>query len=275
MQENKPRSLRPDSRADKTRQGQDVQPSERLVYGKNPVAELLKSGSGVDTVMLAEGMAPAVASYYTALAKEAGAAVKRVHPNKLRLLTGTESHQGVAAFASEIAYVEVEDMLEAARQKGQPPFLVISDGIEDPHNLGAVMRSALLCGAHGIIIPKRGGASVTPTVIKASAGAAERLPVARVVNISETIRRLKEEGVFVYCADMDGVSLRKNNLTGPIALVLGSEGSGVSQLVKKRCDGVLRLEMAAPGTGVDSYNVSVAAGIILYEIQAQRAGANQ
>ena len=275
MQENKPRSLRPDSRADKTRQGQDVQPSERLVYGKNPVAELLKSGSGVDTVMLAEGMAPAVASYYTALAKEAGAAVKRVHPNKLRLLTGTESHQGVAAFASEIAYVEVDDMLEAARRKGEPPFLVISDGIEDPHNLGAVMRSALLCGAHGIIIPKRGGASVTPTVIKASAGAAERLPVARVVNISETIRRLKEEGVFVYCADMDGVSLRKNNLTGPIALVLGSEGSGVSQLVKKRCDGVLRLEMAAPGTGVDSYNVSVAAGIILYEIQAQRAGANQ
>ncbi len=275
MQENKPRSLRPDDRADKTRQGQDPQSSERLVYGKNPVAELLKSGSGVDTVMLAEGMAPAVASYYTALAKEAGAAVKRVHPNKLRLITGTESHQGVAAFASEIAYVEVEDMLEAARQKGQPPFLVISDGIEDPHNLGAVMRSALLCGAHGIIIPKRGGASVTPTVIKASAGAAERLPVARVVNISETIRRLKEEGVFVYCADMDGVSLRKNNLTGPIALVLGSEGSGVSQLVKKRCDGVLRLEMAAPGTGVDSYNVSVAAGIILYEIQAQRAGTNQ
>ena len=272
MQENKPRSLRPDGRADKTRQGQDVQPSERLVYGKNPVAELLKSGSGVDTVMLAEGMAPAVASYYTALAKEAGAAVKRVHPNKLRLLTGTESHQGVAAFASEIAYVEVEDMLEAARQKGQPPFLVISDGIEDPHNLGAVMRSALLCGAHGIIIPKRGGASVTPTVIKASAGAAERLPVARVVNISETIRRLKEQGIFVYCADMDGVSLRRNNLTGPIALVLGSEGSGVSQLVKKRCDGVLRLDMAAPGTGVDSFNVSVAAGIILYEIQAQRAG---
>ena len=120
--------------------------------------------------------------------------------------------------------------------------------------------------------PHAGGASGTPTVLKASAGAAERLPVARVVNISETIRRLKEEGVFVYCADMDGVSLRQNNLTGPIALVLGSEGSGVSQLVKKRCDGVLRLEMAAPGTGVDSFNVSVAAGIILYEIQAQRAG---
>ena len=189
----------------------------------------------------------------------------------MRLMTGTESHQGVAAFASEIEYATVEDLLAAAKAKGEPPFLVLSDGIEDPHNLGAVMRSALLCGAHGIVIPKRGGASVTPTVIKSSAGAAERLPVARVANIGETIRRLKEQGVFVYCADMDGVSLRKNNLTGPIALVLGSEGSGVSQLVKKLCDGVVRLDMAAPGTGVDSYNVSVAAGIILYEIQSQRA----
>ena len=141
----------------------------------------------------------------------------------------------------------------------------------ESHNLGAVMRSALLCGAHGIVIPKRGGASVTPTVIKSSAGAAERLPVARVANIGETIRRLKDQGVFVYCADMDGVPLRKNNLTGPIALVLGSEGSGVSQLVKKLCDGVVRLDMAAQGTGVDSFNVSVAAGIILYEIQSQRA----
>ena len=229
---------------------QPQQKSESLIYGKNPVTELLKSGSGVDTVLIAEGMAPAVAAYYTALAKEAGATVKRVHPNKLRLMTGTESHQGVAAFASEIEYATVEDLLAAAKAKGEPPFLVLSDGIEDPHNLGAVMRSALLCGAH------------------------ERLPVARVANIGETIRRLKEQGVFVYCADMDGVSLRKNNLTGPIALVLGSEGSGVSQLVKKLCDGVVRLDMAAPGTGVDSYNVSVAAGIILYEIQSQRAAQN-
>ena len=133
--------------------------NESLVYGKNPVTELLKSGSGVDTVLIAEGMAPAVAAYYTAMAKEAGATVKRVHPNKLRLMTGTESHQGVAAFASEIEYVTVEDLLNVAREKGEPPFLVLSDGIEDPHNLGAVMRSALLCGAHGIVIPKRGGAS--------------------------------------------------------------------------------------------------------------------
>lgn len=250
---------------------EDAAPAVGAVYGKNPVTELLKSGKTVDTVFLAEGMAPAVASYFTAMAKEAGAAVKRVHPNKLRALTGTESHQGVAAFAGEIEYVGVEELLEAARAKGEPPFLVLSDGIEDPHNLGAVMRSALLCGAHGIVIPKRGGAQVTATVLKSSAGAAERLPVARVANIGETIRRLKEQGVFVYCADMDGVSLRKNDLTGPVALVMGSEGSGVSQLVKKLCDGVVRLDMPVSNTGVDSFNVSVAAGIILYEISAQRA----
>ena len=225
------------SRRPRREKAEEQPRNESLVYGKNPVTELLKSGSGVDTVLLAEGMAPAVAAYYTAMAKEAGATVKRVHPNKLRLMTGTESHQGVAAFASEIEYATVEDLLAAAKEKGEPPFLVLSDGIEDPHNLGAVMRSALLCGAHGIVIPKRGGASVTPTVIKSSAGAAERLPVARVA----------------------------------IALVLGSEGSGVSQLVKKLCDGVVSLDMAARGTGVDSFNVSVAAGIILYEIQSQRA----
>ena len=241
-----------------------------IIYGKNPVTELLKSGTGVDTVLLSDGLAPAVAAYYTAMAKDVGAVVKRVNPNKLRTMTGTESHQGVAAFASEISYATLDDLLNIAREKGEPPFLVLSDGIEDPHNLGAVIRSALLCGAHGVVIPKRGGAAVTPTVIKSSAGAAERLPVARVANIAETIRRLKDEGVFVYCADMDGTSLKKSNLTGAIALVLGSEGSGVSQLVKKRCDGAVRLDMAAPGTGVDSFNVSVAAGIIMYEIMSQR-----
>ena len=253
------------------REKADDQPrNESLVYGKNPVTELLKSGSGVDTVLLAEGMAPAVAAYYTAMAKEAGATVKRVHPNKLRLMTGTESHQGVAAFASEIEYATVEDLLAAAKEKGEPPFLVLSDGIEDPHNLGAVMRSALLCGAHGVVIPRRGGVPVTPTVLKSSAGAAARLPVARVANIGEAVRRLKAQNVFVYCADMDGRPAFQQNLTGPIALVAGSEGSGVSPLVKSLCDGVLSLPMAGGGTGVDSFNVSVATGIILYEIMRQR-----
>ena len=243
---------------------------DRLVYGKNPVAELLKSGATVDTLFLSDSLPQQTAGYYAALARDAGAVVKHVHANKLRLMCGTDSHQGVAAFASSVEYVSLEEMLAAAAAKGEPPFLVLSDGIEDPHNLGAIIRSALLCGAHGIVIPKRGGAGITATVLKSSAGAAARLPVARVANIGEAIRRLKEKNVFVYCADMDGVSLRKNNLTGAIALVLGSEGSGVSPLVKKLCDGVVSLDMAAMGTGVDSYNVSVAAGITLYEIMQQR-----
>ena len=243
---------------------------QSLVYGKNPVTELLKSGAGVDTVLLSEGLPDAVASYYTALAKQAGAVVKRVHPNKLRLSCGTDSHQGVAAYASSITYASLEDLLAAAREKGEAPFLVLADGVEDPHNLGAIIRSALLCGAHGVVIPKRGGAAVTPTVLKSSAGAAARLPVARVANIGESIRRLKEQGVFVYCADMDGQPLEKADLTGPVALVLGSEGKGVSPLVRKLCDGAVSLSMAGRGTGVDSFNVSVAAGIILYEIARQR-----
>lgn len=241
-----------------------------LVYGKNPVAELLKSGAGVDTVMLGESLAPQQAAYYAALAKQAGAVVKQVKNAKLRAICGTESHQGVAAFASSVEYASLEQLLQIAADKGEPPFLVLADGVEDPHNLGAIIRSALLCGAHGVVIPKRGSAAVTATVMKSSAGAAARLPVARVANIGEAIRKLKEQNVFVYCADMQGTSLHRNNLTGAIALVMGSEGRGVSKLVRSLCDGVVSLDMAASGTGVDSFNVSVAAGIILYEIMRQR-----
>lgn len=249
---------------------QPEQAAQSLVWGKNPVAELLKSGAGVDTVLLSEGLPEPVAAYYAALAKQAGAVVKRVHANKLRLSCGTDSHQGVAAYASQVEYASVEELLAAARQKGEAPFLVLADGVEDPHNLGAIIRSALLCGAHGVVIPKRGGAGITPTVMKSSAGAAVRLPVARVANIGESIRRLKEQGVFVYCAQMGGQPLEKADLTGPVALVMGSEGKGVSPLVQKLCDGAVSLHMEGKGTGVDSFNVSVAAGILLYEIARQR-----
>ena len=242
-----------------------------IICGRNPVLEAVRSGREIDRLLVAHGVSGGSVAAIIAKCRAKGVLIKEVSPQKLDYYCGGANHQGVAVMFASQEYATVEDLLAAAKEKGEPPFLVLSDGIEDPHNLGAVMRSALLCGAHGIVIPKRGGASVTPTVIKSSAGAAERLPVARVANIGETIRRLKEQGVFVYCADMDGVSLRKNNLTGPIALVLGSEGSGVSQLVKKLCDGVVSLDMTAQGTGVDSFNVSVAAGIILYEIQSQRA----
>lgn len=249
---------------------EDDLPGANLVYGKNAVTELLKSGTGVDTVFVADSMAEQVAAYYTALAKEAGAVVKRVHSTKLRGMTGTDSHQGVACWASAIEYAEPEQMLAAAAEKGEDPLIVLADGVEDPHNLGAIIRTALLCGAHGIVIPKRGGAGITPIVSKSSAGAAAILPVARVANIGQTVRWLKEQNVFVYCAQMGGSTPYKQDLTGPIAIVMGSEGRGVSPLVQKLCDGTLSLPMAAECGGVDSFNVSVAAGMLLYEIDRQR-----
>ena len=227
--------------------------TDTLVWGKNAVTELLKSGGAVDTVYLTDTMPQAVAGYYTALAKESGAVVKRVPGNKLQKMCGTPDHQGVAARAAE------------------QPFLVLCDGVEDPHNLGAIVRSAYLCGAHGVVIPKRGGVGVTGTVMKASAGAAARLPIARVSNLAQVIRTIKEHNIFVYCADLGGAPLAKTDLSGPVALVLGSEGGGPGALTRKLCDAAVTLEMA-PGqaTGVDSYNVSVAAGILCYDVMRRR-----
>ena len=231
--------------------------TDTLVWGKNAVTELLKSGGAVDTVYLTDTMPQAVAGYYTALAKESGAVVKRVPGNKLQKMCGTPDHQGVAA--------------RAAEARGEQPFLVLCDGVEDPHNLGAIVRSAYLCGAHGVVIPKRGGVGVTGTVMKASAGAAARLPIARVSNLAQAIRTIKEHNIFVYCADLGGAPLAKTDLSGPVALVLGSEGGGPGALTRKLCDAAVTLEMA-PGqaTGVDSYNVSVAAGILCYDVMRPR-----
>jgi 23S rRNA (guanosine2251-2'-O)-methyltransferase len=242
---------------------------ETLVYGKNPVTELLKNG-GADTVYLADSLDSRMASFYTALAKQCKSVVKRVPAGKLTQLCAGGEHQGVAARTACVSYVELEELLARAREKGEPPFLVLCDGVEDPHNLGAILRSALLCGAHGVVIPRRGGVSVTPAVMKSSAGAAVRLPVARVANMAQAIRYLKQQNVFVYCADMGGQPLEKTDLSGPVAIVLGSEGSGVSVLCKKLCDGTVSLNMAARDTGVDSFNVSVAAGIVLYDILRRR-----
>lgn len=247
------------------------EPQENLIYGKNAVTELLKSGEKIDTLYLAEGMQQALAGYYTALAKEAGAVVKRVHTQKLKAMCGTEHHQGVACYAATVEYHELKELLQIAKESGRPPFFVLADGVEDPHNLGAVIRSALLFGAQGLIIPRRGGVGITPVVHKSSAGASTRLPIARVANIATAVRTLKENNIFVYCADMDGEYTFRQNLTGPIALVVGSEGKGVSPLVKSLCDGVVGIPMEAGiPTGVDSLNVSVAAGVVMYEILRQR-----
>lgn len=232
-----------------------------ILYGRNAVEELLQSGAAVDTVWIADGVADGTARYFTALAKGAGAVVKRTRTEKLDALCGGR-HQGVAASAAQVAYCTLNDILAAAGS--QPPFVLLCDGIEDPHNLGALLRTALLCGAHGCVIPSRGSAAVTPTVVKASAGAALHLPVARVPNMGEAVRRLKKANVFVYCADAAGQPLESWNCSGPLALVMGAEGKGVSPLVKKLCDGQVSLSMQGAGHGVDSFNVSVAGGIILY-----------
>lgn len=257
-----------------------------IVYGRNAVAALLKSGTPVDTVLLADSLDDSSARYFTALAKEAGAVAKRARPDKLQALcqpepdderqpsnrqTGANAprHQGVVAIAAQVAYCEVTDILESARQKNEAPFLLLCDSIEDPHNLGALIRTALLCGVHGVVLPKRGAVGITPAVIKASAGAAAHMPVARVPNLGEVIRRLKKENLFVWCADMAGTPLARQDLCGPMALVVGNEGRGVSPLVKKLCDGAVSLQMA-PVAGVDSFNVSVAGGIVLYAAWQQR-----
>ena len=245
--------------------------TDTLVWGKNAVTELLKSGGAVDTVYLTDTMPQAEAGYYPALAKECGAVVKRVPGNKLQKMCGTPDHQGVAARAAEVEYAALDDLFRAAEARGEQPFLVLCDGVEDPHNLGAIVRSAYLCGAHGVVIPKRGGVGVTGTVMKASAGAAARLPIARVSNLAQAIRTIKERNIFVYCADLGGAPLAKTDLSGPVALVLGSEGGGPGALTRKLCDAAVTLEMA-PGqaTGVDSYNVSVAAGILCYDVMRRR-----
>ena len=242
------------------------------VYGKNAVQELLQSGTEVDTVYINTGMHEKQAAFYTALAKEAGAVVKRVHAAKLQSLAQSENHQGVLAFAASVAYASYEEIFEIAKNKNEEPFLLLADGVEDPYNLGAIIRTAYLLGVHGVFIPKRGGVGITSAVHKASAGAAAHMPVARVANIGETVRKLKKDNIFVYCADMDGHPPEKNNLTGGVALVVGAEGEGVSPLVKKLCDGTVSLEMPGKESSVDSFNVSVAAGIILYEIMKQRKG---
>ena len=247
-----------------------MQNNEEIIYGKNPVTELLKGKEGVDTVFISESLNPSTQNYYIALAKECGAVVKKVHPVKLKNMCGSDNHQGIAAFASTVEYVSIAQILRNAEEKGESPFIVLCDGIEDPHNLGAIIRSAYLMGAHGIIIPKRGGVSVTSVVHKTSAGASMHLPIAKVANIAQAVRNLKENNVFVYCADLNAQPLYKHNLTGAIALVVGSEGKGVQPLVKSLCDDVVSIPMHNAASNVDSFNASVAAGIIMYEISRQR-----
>lgn len=242
-----------------------------VIAGKNAVAEALRAGRRIDCVLIAHG-AFGKAAGIAEMCRERGVPVKEASPRRLDEISGGTAHGGIAALAAQIDYASIDEMLALAESRGEKPLLVICDSIEDPGNLGAVIRTAEAAGAHGVIIPKRGGVSVTPAVVKAASGAAEYVPVSRVANISDAILRLKEKGVWVFAADMDGEPWCGADLTVPLALVLGSEGRGIGRLVKSRCDRVLALPMRGR---INSLNVSVAAGILMYEAVRQRRDAGR
>ncbi|OXX83244.1 RNA methyltransferase, partial [Paraclostridium benzoelyticum] len=205
----------------------------------------------------------------TAMAKEKNIIIQYVDRNKLDEISTSHSHQGVIANVSEYKYFELDDLIQNAKDKGEDPFFIILDEITDPHNLGSIIRTADAVGAHGVIIPKRRSVHITPTVVKASAGAVEYVPVCKVTNIVNTIKTLKDHGLWIAAADMDGQTFYEQNLTGPIGLVIGSEGFGISRLVKKNCDYIVKMPMVG---NVTSLNASVAGSILLYEIFKQRIG---
>ena len=241
--------------------------SEEFIAGLGAVTEALKSGRPADTLFVSREDAAGRLGAVIALAKSQGVVVKDAKREKLEQLCGTSRHQGVVLSAAARAYAELEDLLAAAKARGEPPFLVLCDEIEDPHNLGAILRTAEAAGAHGVVVPKRRSAPLSQTVAKTSAGAVEYIPVARVSNLCATIEELKSKGVWIYGADMAGEPYDARPITGAVALVIGSEGRGLGRLVKERCDVLLSLPMRGK---INSLNASVAAGILMYEIIKHR-----
>lgn len=245
----------------------DNKRDEELILGRNPVIEALKADKLIDMIFV-NPEAKGSISLILKLAKERNIAVKQVREIKLDSMAKGAAHQGVIAVGACAEYVEVEDILAIAEKKGEDPFIIICDEIEDPHNLGAIIRTAEAAGAHGIIIPKRRSASLNHTVFKTSAGAASWLPVARVPNLAAAVDELKKQGIWIYGTDGAGENYSGADLRGPIGLVVGSEGFGMGRLMKEKCDMLLSLPMAGK---ITSLNASVAAGIFMYEIVRQRA----
>ena len=241
--------------------------TEFTIEGRNAVIEAFRSGKTIDKLYVLDGCKDGPVMTIIREAKKTDTIIRYVDREILDRLSKTGHHQGVVANAAAYDYAEVEDILNAAREKGEPPFVFILDGIEDPHNLGAIIRTANLAGAHGVIIPKRRAVGLTATVAKTSAGALNYTPVAKVTNISNTIKKLKEKGMWFVCADMGGTTMYDLNLTGPIGLVIGNEGDGVSKLVKENCDMTASIPMVGD---IDSLNASVATGVLAYEIVRQR-----
>jgi 23S rRNA (guanosine2251-2'-O)-methyltransferase len=242
--------------------------SEEYLIGKNPVLEALRSGRSINKIWIAEGSLKGPMNQVMTMAKEAKLQVQLVPKKKLDQISEGESHQGVVAFVAAFEYAEVEDILAKANEKGEPPYVLILDEIEDPHNLGSILRTADAVGAHGVIIPKRRAVGLTSTVAKSSAGALEYVPVARVTNIVRTMEELKEKGIWMVGTDASGdQDFRQGRYDMPIGLVIGSEGKGMSRLVRETCDFVVKLPMKG---SVTSLNASVAAALLMFEIYRQR-----
>ncbi len=240
-----------------------------LIIGRNAVSEALRSERVIDTLLVARGERNGSIGRIIAECRDKNIVLKEVDKKKLDFLCGQGNHQGIAAYAAAHEYAQVEDIFALAEERGEDPFIIICDEIEDPHNLGAIIRTAETTGVHGIIIPKRRNASLSYAVGKTSAGAVEYVPVARVGNLASTIEELKKKGLWVYTADMDGQNWCETDFSGPVALIVGSEGNGVSRLIKEKCDFVVSLPMRGK---ITSLNASVAAGILMYEVARQRLG---
>ncbi|MEE1243918.1 23S rRNA (guanosine(2251)-2'-O)-methyltransferase RlmB [Frisingicoccus sp.] len=240
---------------------------EFKIEGRNPVMEAFRSGRTIDKLFILDGCEDGPVKSIIRMAKKQDTYIRFVKKERLDQLSETHQHQGVIAVAAAYSYSTVEDILAAAREKNEDPFVFILDGIEDPHNLGAIIRTANLAGAHGVIIPKHRAVGLTATVAKTSAGALNYTPVAKVSNIGQTIDQLKKEGLWFVCGHMGGEVMYRLNLKGPIGLVVGNEGEGVSRLVREKCDFVASIPMKGD---IDSLNASVAAGVLAYEIVRQR-----
>ncbi|NMB26473.1 MAG: 23S rRNA (guanosine(2251)-2'-O)-methyltransferase RlmB [Tissierellia bacterium] len=246
---------------------------EQYIVGRNPVLEILKSDKEVEKILVTKGQLKGSINKIIGIAKDRNIIIQQVDKNKLDQISGGNAHQGVAALVSPYNYSSVDEIIDKARKLNTSPFIIILDGIEDPHNLGAIIRTAECGGVHGIIIPKRRSAHVTQTVYKSSAGAVEHMSIAKVNNISDTIEELKEKGLWVYGADIDGQEYYFNTeLKGPIALVIGSEGKGISRLVKEKCDFLLKIPMFGH---ISSLNASNAASILIYEVVRQSYGSKR
>ncbi len=238
-----------------------------IVEGRNAVQEALRAGKTADRLYIQDGLRDPVIGQILSKVKKQGATVSFVKKQQLDQMSETGRHQGVILQCSAYEYADLEEIFRLAEERGEAPFVFLLDEIEDPHNLGAIIRTANLCGAHGVIIPKHRAVGLTATVVKASAGAINYTPVVKVTNIAKTIDELKERGLWFACADMGGEVMYNSDLTGPIGLVIGNEGSGVSRLVREKCDYIVSVPMKG---NIDSLNASVAAGVLAYEIVRQR-----